>query len=51
MVAVGRNTSCGADDAGLITDQSRWLSGRQLADDGYETTFGVDLNSNGFVGV
>ena len=40
-----------ADDAGLITDQSRWLSGRQLADDGYETTFGADLNGNGFVGV
>ena len=39
-----------ADDAGLITDQSRWLTGRQLADDGYETTFGADLNGNGFVG-
>ena len=40
-----------ADESGLITEQSRWLSGRQLTDDGYETTFGVDLNGNGFVGV
>ena len=40
-----------ADESGLITEQSRSLSGHQLTDDGYETTFGVDLNGNGFVGV
>ena len=40
-----------ANDTGLITDQSRWQSGNQLADNGLESVFGTDLNNNGVVGV
>ena len=40
-----------ADDTGLITDQSRWRTGNQLADNGFESVFGTDLNNNGVVGI
>ena len=39
-----------ADSTGLITEQSRWLSGNQLALDGYESIFDIDFNSNGSIG-
>ena len=40
-----------ADSTGLITDQSSWQSGSQLALNGFEPIFGADLNGNGVVGV
>ena len=39
-----------ADDTGLITDQSRWQSGNQLAADDYESLFSFDANNNGTIG-
>ena len=39
-----------ANDTGLITDQSRWQSGDQLAADGYESIFSFDANNNGTIG-
>ena len=38
-----------ADQTGLITDRSRWLTGDQLASDGYESIFGLDFNNNGSI--
>ena len=40
-----------ADETGLITERSRWLTGDDLAFDGYESVFGIDLNSNGSIGI
>ena len=40
-----------ADQTGLITDRSRWLTGDQLASDGYESIFGLDLNNDGTIGL
>ena len=40
-----------ADSTGVVTDTSRWLSGNQLALDGYETLFALDLNNNGTIGI
>ena len=39
-----------ADATGLITDQSRWQSGNQLAADDYESLFSFDANNNGTIG-
>ena len=38
-----------ADSTGLITDQSSWQSGSQLALNGFEPIFGADLNGNGSI--
>jgi len=35
----------------LITEQSGWLTGADLAFDGYEPIFGLDLNNNGSIGI
>tara|TARA_B100000674_G_scaffold399705_1_gene345019 strand:- start:694 stop:1830 length:1137 start_codon:yes stop_codon:yes gene_type:complete len=40
-----------ADTTGLITEKSRWLTDDQLAVDGYESVFGLDLNDNGSIGL
>ena len=38
------------DDAGVITDKSRWKTGNQMLVLGYEETFKLDLNEDGFTG-
>ena len=40
-----------SDPTGLITEKSRWLTDDQLAVDGYESVFGLDLNDNGTIGL
>ena len=40
-----------SDPTGLITEKSRWLTDDQLAVDGYESVFGLDLNDNGTTGI
>ena len=36
-----------ADNAGLITDQTRWLSSDQLVGDGYDTLFALAIGADG----
>ena len=38
-----------ADTSGQVVDRSRWLTGNDLAFDGYESVFGLDLNGNGSI--
>ena len=40
-----------ADPTGLITEKSGWMTGDQLAVDGYESVFGLELNDNGTIGL
>ena len=40
-----------ADQTGLITDKSPWLTGDQLALDGYEPLFAIDFNNNDILGL
>ena len=40
-----------ADQSGLVKENYRWLSGNQLALDGFETIFGHDFNDNGTIGL
>ena len=38
-----------ADDAGVITDRSRWMTADQMVQGGYEDLFGRDFNGDGTV--
>ena len=40
-----------ADSTGQLTGTSRWLTGNQLAINGYEFLFSFDINNNGDVGI
>ena len=40
-----------ADQSGLITQNYRWLSGDQIARDGFESIFGHDFNQSSTIGI
>ena len=46
----GRFLVWGADDAGAITERSRWRTGDQMFKLGYEDVFGRDFNGDSFIG-
>ena len=47
----GRYQVWSADASGVITDQSRWMTGDQMLTGGYEDVFNRDFNNDGFVAV
>ena len=47
----GRYQVWSTDDSGVITDQSRWMTGDQMLTGGYEDVFNRDFNNDGFVAV
>ena len=48
---IGRYQVWSADASGLITNQSRWMTGDQMLMGGYEDVFNRDFNNDGFVAV
>ena len=47
---VGRYQVWATDDAGVITEKSRWLMNVEMLDLGYEDIFNTDLNQDGVIG-
>ena len=47
----GRYQVWSTDDSGVITDQTRWMTGDQMLTGGYEDVFNRDFNNDGFVAV
>ena len=47
----GRYQVWSTDASGLITDQSRWMTGDQMLTGGYEDVFNRDFNNDGFVAI
>ena len=47
----GRYQVWSTDGSGVITDQTRWLTGNQMQKGGYEDVFKRDFNNDGFVAI
>ena len=45
----GRYKVCSTRDDGVITGSSRWMTLRQMSQNGYEDVFEIDFNENGLI--